>query len=113
MKQILKLIACILSSGIITFISCKKENGFQNQNPVPVNKPPIARAGADLAIVLSKDSVLLDGGASTDPDGKITTYEWHKIAGPSQYNIVHYDNVKTIVRIFIKGIYLFELQVTG
>lgn len=56
------------------------------------NKPPVARAGEDIALVDNdrdgKEEVLLDGSASTDSDGQIEHYEWkigdQKIEGEKQ-----------------------------
>ncbi len=68
MKQILKLIACILLLGIVIFISCKK---------VPVttapaaNEAPIAKAGPYQTIGLPATTVILNGSSSTDPDNNI------------------------------------------
>lgn len=45
------------------------------------NLPPVARAQATDA-VLSHVKVALDGSASYDPDGYITTYNWIQTAGP-------------------------------
>ena len=47
--------------------------------PVP-NLSPVADAGADLATDLG-DSVLLDGSASDDPDGRILDYRWTRADG--------------------------------
>jgi len=76
------------------------------------NKPPIAVAGPDQMISLPTDSVLLDGSASKDADGKITMWRWTKIAGPASSNINHTDAATTAVRKLMKGIYQFELTVT-
>jgi hypothetical protein len=79
MKQILKLIACILLLGIVIFISCKK---------VPVttapvaNHPPVANAGPDQTITLATSPVTLDGRGSTDRDKNLISYLWTKMAGP-------------------------------
>ena len=54
------------------------------------NKPPIAVAGSDQVITLPTDSALLDGSASSDPDGKISDpiaigWRWEKISGPASF----------------------------
>jgi len=74
--------------------------------------PPIAAAGPDEVITLPLDSVLLDGSKSSDPDGKISAWQWMKISGPAFFTITKVDSVKTMVRSQIKGIYRFELKVT-
>lgn len=58
--------------------------------PLPVRlrvthgHPPIADAGPDQTSgVLVGDAVLLDGSASTDPDGQTLSYSWALIAAPA------------------------------
>lgn len=46
-------------------------------NPAP-NQLPIARAGADVSLTLPNNTVILDGGQSSDPDGTILAYTWTK-----------------------------------
>jgi len=110
MNTIIKFTACTLLLGIVFFISCKKELSCENCKDN--NKPPIADAGADQTITLPKDSVMLDGSASTDPDGTITSNKWTKIAGPVSSNIGKPDSLKTIVKGLVAGVYKFELTVT-
>jgi hypothetical protein len=110
MKQILKLTACTLLMGIVIFTSCKKEISCESCKDN--NKPPIANAGADQTITPPKDSAILDGSASTDPDGTITSYKWTKIAGPSSPNFSKPDSSKTSVKTLVAGVYKFELTVT-
>jgi hypothetical protein len=45
------------------------------------NRKPIANAGFDVTVGLSK-SVTLDGQRSFDPDGTLEKYEWSQITGP-------------------------------
>ena len=102
-------------AGIVFFTSCQKEYSCENCGSNPPsgssNKPPIANAGADQTIILPKDSVTLDGTASTDPDGIITSYKWIKIAGPVASNIIKTDSSKTLVKTLVMGVYKFELTV--
>jgi ribosomal protein L14 len=78
----------------------------------PVNRPPVANAGADQTITLPTNSVLLNGTASTDPDGTITTYAWSKISGPAAGAIASANAVTTNVTGLTQGVYRFRLQVT-
>ena len=110
MKPILKFTACIFLLWGIFLISCKKERSCEGCREK--NQPPIARAGNDTAIILPIDSVTLNGSASTDPDGTITSYKWTKVSGPVSSNIGNPDSSKTLVKSLVKGVYKFELTVT-
>ena len=50
--------------------------------PPPTNQPPVAKAGPDQTVVAStktgKGTFTLDGRASYDPDGTITSYVWKR-----------------------------------
>jgi len=79
---------------------------------VKVNKPPIANGGADNSITLPVNSVQLDGSNSSDQDGSLTSYQWNKIVGPSQFSISNSSVAKPTVSNLVQGIYQFELVVT-
>jgi Secretion system C-terminal sorting domain/PKD domain len=80
--------------------------------PPPPNLPPVAKAGPDQLITLPLNSITLDGTASLDADGTITTFLWKKIAGPALFNIVSASSATTAVNNVAQGIYLFQLTVT-
>ena len=110
MKPIIKFATCFLLSGIIIFISCEKEYSYEGR--ADKNKSPIAKAGPDQVITLPADSILLDGNASSDPDGIISEWLWTKLSGPASFSIINVTVVRTIVKNLTAGIYQFELKVT-
>lgn len=78
----------------------------------PVNKPPVANAGADVTVILPASTAQLDGSASTDPDGTITTFAWTKVSGPAGGAITTANANKTsITGLTIAGEYVYELSV--
>jgi P2-related tail formation protein len=79
--------------------------------PAP-NILPTADAGNDLSMTLPANSCLLDGSASFDTDGTITSYRWLKIAGPVAGTIINPSQAATAVSALAEGIYKFELTVT-
>jgi hypothetical protein len=95
---------------IISIIfSCKKEYSCE---ACDLNRPPIANAGADARIILPLDSFTLDGTFSSDPDGKIISWEWTKIDGPASFGITLPTSAQTRANNLLKGEYQFELTVT-
>jgi ribosomal protein L14 len=78
--------------------------------PAPPNTPPIANAGADVAITLPATSATLAGNA-TDADGSVTTYQWTQISGPAA-TIDNAGYATTAVHALTEGAYEFELKVT-
>ena len=61
-------------------LSFKKGSSASSSSSEDSNKPPVVNAGADQTISLPAHSVTLEGTAS-DPDGKISSYEWSQVAG--------------------------------
>ncbi|HEY1164624.1 MAG TPA: PKD domain-containing protein, partial [Chitinophaga sp.] len=76
------------------------------------NKLPVANAGADRNITLPQNSTQLNGSNSSDPDGRIATYAWKQLSGPSTITITSKGASITNVSGFIQGSYSFELRVT-
>ena len=117
-KKITCLLSIVFFTGVMIFISCKKEYSCegcaatQGTNPTQQNHPPVARAGIDQTILLPTNATNLDGSGSTDPDNNIRSYTWTKISGPTTFNIVNPNSTQTQVTGIIEGSYLFELKVT-
>jgi hypothetical protein len=82
-----------------------------NPAPPPTNVPPVPIAGNDTSITLPVNSIVLDGSASYDPDGTLKAYEWTKLTGPAQFNIVNKNNAITTVNNLAQGTYTFKLRV--
>ncbi|MEO7561439.1 MAG: hypothetical protein ABIT07_02535 [Ferruginibacter sp.] len=105
MIQLIKFAAFFFILGF-AYVSCTKEKVSQSDS----NKPPVASAGIDQAIILPVDSTELSG-SGIDPDGNIVSYSWRKISGPFAL-IVNPNNAVTKIKSLIKGVYIFELKVT-
>ncbi|MBV8253782.1 MAG: T9SS type A sorting domain-containing protein [Chitinophaga sp.] len=85
--------------------STDKRNG-----PV-TNQPPVANAGNNITITLPA-TAQLDGSASTDPDGTISSYKWTQLSGPNTAGISSPNTAKTALTNLVKGVYTFQLTVT-
>jgi N-acetylneuraminic acid mutarotase/uncharacterized membrane protein len=109
MKPILKFAVFVLLAGTLVHVSCKKEHSCENCG---TNKPPVADAGPDQAIILPIDSVMLDGSASHDPDGTISSFQWTKITGPASFTVSNASAARTAAKSLAAGVYQFELKVT-
>lgn len=73
--------------GMILLGGCPpSENGADDPNDtsdvVTANRPPVANAGDDQTVTAG-DLVVLDGGASSDPDFDRLSFIWRQIDGPS------------------------------
>lgn len=112
MKQILKFVFFISLVAALFHISCQKELSCENCAADGTNKLPIAIAGSDQTIMLPIDSVTIDGSASSDPDGSISSYLWTKISGPASFTINNASAATTVVKNLAVGLYQFELKVT-
>jgi hypothetical protein len=94
---------------VLFLCACKRELSCEN---CAGNQPPIAKAGADQTILLPADSTLLNGSASVDPDGTITSYHWKIVQGPLVPVITSQQEAQTRVKGLLSGVYHFELTVT-
>ena len=107
-----------LSKGVYKFeLTVTDDKGAVGKDTVQVtvnaaaNMPPTANASGDKTITLPTDSVSLSGNG-TDPDGRISSYSWSKISGPSAFSIKNFSSANSEVSGLVEGVYLFELKVT-
>ena len=93
------------------FLACEKE---EQVAILPKESPPIANAGPDATMNLSKQRrLVLDGSKSQDPDagGRALAYSWTKLSGPEVY-FFSTREAEAIMTILEDGAYVFELKVT-
>jgi hypothetical protein len=78
-----------------------------------INIPPKANSGPFQEVFLPATAgIWLDGSHSVDSDGRITSYHWRQIGGPSTVRILHPDSARTqIAGNMLEGRYAFELTV--
>ncbi len=80
-------------------------------SPTPApNVAPVANAGSDRTITLPTNSLGLSG-SGTDSDGSISSYNWTKISGPSQYTLSNANIANPSLSNLVAGIYVFRLTV--
>ena len=75
------------------------------------NLAPIAKAGIDANIILPITIANLNGTASSDPDGTISTYLWTKVSGPAATIVTPNAATSTVIGL-LQGTYVFKLKVT-
>ena len=115
MKAKILFWAIVILIAIQVNPSCKKitcENCNTDSTWAIGNKAPIAIAGPDQVIPLPIANVLLDGSASNDPDGTITTWLWRSIGNLARVNFDITTNSKVTIDSLVSGIFLFELKIT-
>lgn len=80
----------------------------------PVNKRPVANAGANITISATNGMVNLSGAYSTDADGYIERYIWKKVSGPANGTIltpVSTNGLTKITGLTAAGTYVYQLTV--
>jgi len=76
------------------------------------NKGPVADAGRDTTVALPYSGAILNGKASTDPDGRIVSYVWSQLSGPTQAVIAYPLDSLSAVTGLQEGQYVFRITVT-
>ena len=87
-------------------------NVIVNDVASPGNQAPIANAGNDITVQLPTAGITLDGSASYDVDGKIVSYKWVKVSGPTTFTLLTPLATTTVLSNLVAGTYVFKLTVT-
>jgi hypothetical protein len=74
------------------------------------NKPPVANAGNDFST--GDNFVYLSAGASYDPDGTITGFQWSQVSGPNTPTVLSGNTMFPTVQGLVTGTYVFKVVVT-
>ena len=108
-----------LVAGVYTFQLIITDNNNQTSSATvqvtvtaAPTSTPTANAGANQSIVLPISQASLDGSASTDVGGTISTYAWTQVSGPSTAVITTPAAVGTTVTSLVAGVYVFQLTIT-
>lgn len=106
-----------LSEGMYTFVLKVTDSSGQSSTAEvhvfvkpPTNTPPIADAGQDAFISLPQTWVALNGSASRD-DHRIVAYTWRCLSGPTNSNIVNFNESIANATGLTKGQYVFSLTI--
>lgn len=93
-------------------ISYRRLNITVNSSSVPAVSNPTAVAGNDQQLTLPGGSFTLDGTASKDVGGVITSYQWGKLSGPAGDQVFSGNQASTIVNVVNPGTYTYQLYIT-
>ncbi|XP_068617646.1 dyslexia-associated protein KIAA0319 [Battus philenor] len=106
-----------LSEGVYTFVLKVMDSSGQSSTAdvhvfvkPPTNTPPVADAGSDIFISLPQTWVTLNGSGSHD-DHRIVAYTWRCLSGPTNSNIVGFNESIANATALTKGQYVFSLTV--
>ncbi|WP_324671426.1 PKD domain-containing protein [Hymenobacter sp. GOD-10R] len=75
------------------------------------NQAPVANAGANQTLTLPTNTATLNGTASTDVDGTISSYSWAQVSGPSNASFSSTTAASATVSNLVAGTYVFSLVV--
>jgi hypothetical protein len=76
------------------------------------NVAPVAKTSGDINLTLPANSATLSNAGSYDPDGKIASYKWWQVSGPSTAHIAEFTSASTAVNSLVAGSYTFRLTIT-
>ncbi|MCC6288185.1 MAG: carboxypeptidase regulatory-like domain-containing protein [Chitinophagaceae bacterium] len=74
------------------------------------NKPPVVNAGNDQEVSVGAQVYL--SATASDPDGRISSYLWQKVSGPSGDVISQPASMSTNVSFINEGTYVYRITVT-
>jgi hypothetical protein len=113
-KQKLNLFSPMLFIFFLVLSACggpyDPNEGKESSEPeVPPNRPPIANAGIDQSLLITKArNIMIDGSNSNDPDGDPLTYSWNVVGEDTD---LRYDQVRFTIDLFSPGDFYFFLTV--
>jgi hypothetical protein len=106
-----------LVAGLYTFqLTVTDNKGATGTSSVKITvsnsgvQPPTANAGADQAITLPTNTVIIDGSGSGASSGTIVSYVWSEKSGPSTVSLA--STSRNTLNNLQAGIYTFILTVT-
>ena len=89
----------------------KQRNGGQVSVPITSPGTLTANAGPD-QVSTNPQLVVLSGSGNNTNGGTITSYQWSKISGPSQYYMLYPTSATNWLNSLVSGTYVFRLTVT-
>ncbi len=81
-------------------------------NSSPANGP-VANAGPNQTITLPTNQVTLNGSASSDVGGTISSYSWTQVSGPGTATLSAANTAVATASALVAGTYVFKLTVTN
>ncbi|MFN4313799.1 MAG: PKD domain-containing protein, partial [Chitinophagaceae bacterium] len=100
-------------------ITGRNSDGSYNLRSVTVgagggtsNQAPVANAGSNQTITLPTATAQLNGSASADADGSISSYLWQQVSGPSASTLSSTSTASITVSNLQQGVYSYRLTVT-
>ncbi|KAF9805268.1 hypothetical protein SFRURICE_014019 [Spodoptera frugiperda] len=106
-----------LSEGVYTFVLKVTDSSGQSSTAdvhvfvkPPTNTPPVAEAKAESFISLPQTWIILNGSTSHD-DHRIVAYTWRCLSGPTNSNIINFNESVANATALTKGQYVFSLTV--
>lgn len=110
-----------LSQGVhILALTATDNQGFSSSDTVIItvlpstglgNQPPIVTVNSPVVIRVPQDTVTISGSA-VDTDGSIVSYQWAKVSGPTNFNILNSTSSSTLLSSLKAGTYVFSLTAT-